>query len=206
VYKKLKCFVGDPTVSYVYRYSKTVNDEVAFICYAQPAHLGRMVRFDAALLDPQAPWCDYFTRWVEPAANNQVDQVKQVKATPASQSKESPEPVPLKTKNNASPQEKLRALLTQIPKGKVTTYGWLATQIYGNPGAAQGIVSMLKTMSYTSAPCHRVVSNDGQPKALDVNYGNTGKTHKQLLQGEGVIFLGHATIDMSKCFVKPRLT
>ena len=64
-----------------------------------------------------------------------------------------------------TPQEKLRALVVKIPNGKVTTYGWLATQIYGSTGATPGVLSMIKSITGTSVPCHRVISSDGRPKA-----------------------------------------
>ncbi len=205
VNQKLTQFIGRPTNSYIFRYSQSVNDEIAFIFYVQPAHKQRMERFERALLDSSAPWSIYFAKWDGPTQSS-----ASVKAKQTTQKSEA-EPVLLvdnsipKLRENASSHERLRVLLMLIPAGKVTTYGWLATQIYGSPGKAQGILSMLKGMTNTVPSCHRVVSNDGQPKAINANYGNTGKTHKQLLQSEGVLFSGSSTIDMSRCMCKPRL-
>ena len=102
-----------------------------------------------------------------------------------------------------TPQEKLRALVMKIPTGKVTTYGWLATQIYGTTGATPAVLSMIKSLTGTSVPCHRVISSDGRPKAPEINYANTGRTQKQLLQSEGVLFSDTHTIDLGKCFSRP---
>lgn len=368
VTRRLSKFVGAPSQMFIFRYSKSTADAIAFICYNQTQHSEHMAKFATALLDRQKPWAEYFSMWEGPLMFNEgiINKGKMVEAAniagapiglfvtsklkevygPSwwshveayfSQQKYPPRPTantdikriesldvskslqlidgfwhkvfskyiqqkpevstvirayniakhennqsgfsnrdthdlimsiinvldligskaeatllrqnyldvgkqiieitkpkldaikaqqvadeknttittatastalrtqPYQLKKAGSPQEKLRALVMKIPRGKVTTYGWLAKQIYGNTGTTPAVLSMIKAITGTAAPCHRVVSSDGQPKAPDKNYGNTGKTHKELLISEGVIFLDAATIDMDKCMCRPIL-
>jgi alkylated DNA nucleotide flippase Atl1 len=366
VCRRLNKYVGTPSQIYIFRYSKSTADAIAFICYNQTQHNEHMAKFATALLDEQKPWAEYFSMWEDPSmfSNELVNKGKIVEAATLSggpigkyvvarmkdvykdrwwaqveryfsiktfpprplgnsdiqradsldvsksmqliegfwdtvfkkymqkmpdvraaistfnrakheknqsgftdnETNEAlmtlivvlemtsnrteaillrqnylavgdkihdmvkPEMDAIKTRQSAdekkvtapqavasvaphiqpqplkkagSPQEKVRALVMKIPRGKVTTYGWLAKQIYGNTGTTPAVLSMIKAITGTASPCHRVVSSDGQPKAPDKNYGNTGKTHKELLVSEGVMFLDPATIDMDKCMCRP---
>lgn len=136
-----------------------------------------------------------------------LDRIKEQQITNADEKRQIGHPKRSQTNHPSpmlvSPQEKLRALVIKIPEGKVTTYGWLAKQIYSTTGATPAVLSMIKSITGTSVPCHRVVSSDGKPKAQDINYGNSGKTHKQLLHDEGVVFLNSNTIDLDTCMFRP---
>jgi len=57
-------------------------------------------------------------------------------------------------------QERVYAKLTQVPRGKVTTYKQLAQAV--DCGSAQAIGQALRCNPYApKVPCHRVVASDG---------------------------------------------
>ena len=84
-------------------------------------------------------------------------------------------------------RERVYSLAKKIPKGKVATYGQLAT-LAGSPGAARAVgVCMKENPDKTTIPCHRVVSSSGEL----TGYAFGGISVKQqILQKEGVKFVG----------------
>ena len=63
--------------------------------------------------------------------------------------------------NNHINSQAVYSLVSNIPPGKVVTYGQLATSL-GNPRAARGIGKVLnKNPRPVIVPCHRVVCSDG---------------------------------------------
>lgn len=78
--------------------------------------------------------------------------------------------------------EKVRAVVSKIPKGKVMTYKEVAIKA-GNENASRA-VGMIMSKNYDkSIPCHRVIRSDGKLGG----YNRGGITTKlQILKKEGV--------------------
>jgi len=86
-------------------------------------------------------------------------------------------------------------ILTQIPEGKVTTYGDIAKAL-GYPRASRQVGRILnKNPSPILVPCHRVIMSDGSIGGYA--FGKARK--KELLKKEGLCFSGDNTIDFAKC-------
>lgn len=84
--------------------------------------------------------------------------------------------------------ERVYAIASKIPKGKVLTYGRLAA-LAGRPGAARAVGNAMRTNTDTKAvPCHRVVGSDGA--LTGYAYGNGIPTKRTKLRAEGVAFKG----------------
>jgi O-6-methylguanine DNA methyltransferase len=79
-------------------------------------------------------------------------------------------------------QEKVLRLTTQIPRGEVRPYGWLAKEV-SRPGATRAVGSvMARNPIPLMIPCHRVVRSDGHMG----NYSLGGPDLKlRLLEHEG---------------------
>ena len=58
-------------------------------------------------------------------------------------------------------KEKVFNVVRKIPKGKVLTYKEVAIRA-GQPRAARGVGSVLKTNYDPKIPCHRVIRSDGK--------------------------------------------
>ncbi|HLP44091.1 MAG TPA: MGMT family protein [Candidatus Nanoarchaeia archaeon] len=85
-------------------------------------------------------------------------------------------------------KEKIYNIAAKIPKGKVATYGQLAT-IAGNPQASRVVgLSMKTNPDMNTVPCHRVVASDG--KLTGYAFGKGIVTKKEKLLEEGVVFKG----------------
>lgn len=91
---------------------------------------------------------------------------------------------------------KIYEVVKQIPKGRVATYGQVAT-ICGNPRWARVVGYALHVNPQPGViPCHRVVNREGRP-AGGFAFGGDG-VQRQLLQNEGVNFLPDGRVDMQK--------
>lgn len=78
-------------------------------------------------------------------------------------------------------RERVEDLVAQIPKGRVMTYGQLAT-LCGNPQAAR-IVGGIAHVGNPDLPWQRVVNKQG---GLALGYPGGRKAHKKHLEAEGV--------------------
>lgn len=58
-------------------------------------------------------------------------------------------------------RNKVLAIVTKIPKGKVLTYAQVAKQA-GNPKAYRAVGNILNKNMDPNIPCHRVIRSDGQ--------------------------------------------
>lgn len=78
----------------------------------------------------------------------------------------------------------LYELLTQIPKGKVTTYGDLAVML-GNKYWARAVGNALhENPNGDKYPCYKVVNTDGK---LSMNYAFGGiEEQKRRLEADGI--------------------
>jgi methylated-DNA-protein-cysteine methyltransferase related protein len=96
--------------------------------------------------------------------------------------------------------EKAIEIIKRIPKGKVMTYGQIAT-IAGSPRGARQVVRILHSMSEKhQLPWHRVINAKGeigmQDEELFIN-------QKMMLENEGVKFSGERTIDLELYLYSP---
>lgn len=85
--------------------------------------------------------------------------------------------------------EKVIYWVKQIPAGKVSTYGEIAT-LAGSSGAARAVGTLMKNNKDKTVPCHRVIRSDG---SLGGYNGNLGKK-EQLLREEKAIFKGKVLV------------
>lgn len=91
--------------------------------------------------------------------------------------------------------DRVYALIRKIPKGKVATYGQVATLV-GSSGAARAVGLCMKINPDAPAtPCHRVVASDGSLTGYSAPGGIAKK--KSMLMNEGVRFLGNR-IDLTR--------
>lgn len=90
--------------------------------------------------------------------------------------------------------EKIYDVVRKIPKGKVCTYGQVATLV-GNPHLSQIVgFALHSNPDQSTIPCHRVVNRFGKvAKAFAFGGGNM---QHELLTKEGVTFLDDETVDM----------
>ncbi len=99
--------------------------------------------------------------------------------------------------------ERVYAVIRQIPRGKVATYGQIA-RLVGAPRMARFVGFALHRNPYEGeVPCHRVVFADGS-LAPGFAFGGPGEQRRRL-EREGVTFLdgtgSHGTdrVDLAVC-------
>jgi methylated-DNA-[protein]-cysteine S-methyltransferase len=94
--------------------------------------------------------------------------------------------------------QKVWALTTRIPRGKVTTYGEIARKLGGN--AARAVGNALNRNPYApQVPCHRVVGSNGD---LTGFAGGIPKK-RRMLTDEGVAMKG-SRVDLDTSFARMR--
>jgi methylated-DNA-protein-cysteine methyltransferase-like protein len=94
--------------------------------------------------------------------------------------------------------DKIRKIVSKIPKGKVATYGDIANSV----GLADARVVGWAMMGNQDAevPCHRVIKKNG---FLAKNYSAGGwKEQKRRLGPEGIHFIKENQIDLKKHYWK----
>jgi methylated-DNA-protein-cysteine methyltransferase-like protein len=90
--------------------------------------------------------------------------------------------------------------IKMVPKGKVATYGQIAT-IAGNPQGARQVAWVLNSStSKEGLPWHRIINKQGR---ISLQPGAGFETQKQLLEKEGIIFSLNSTIDLKRFLWKP---
>lgn len=77
--------------------------------------------------------------------------------------------------------DRVASLVSQIPTGRVATYGDVARWA-GKPSAARAVGSVIKNRQF-ELPCHRVVDNRGEPPPFPEDAASR-------LRAEGVVFDG----------------
>ena len=101
-------------------------------------------------------------------------------------------------KNNISEfQKKVYAAVSRIPRGKVTTYKFLAEVIGCNSARAVG--QALKRNPFApEVPCHRVISSSLSIGGFQGNVtGRAIEAKKALLEAENVKFVNGKLVDKS---------
>lgn len=93
--------------------------------------------------------------------------------------------------------ERIYAVVRQIPRGKVSTYGMVA-QLAGNSRWARVVGYALHNNPEPGViPCHRVVDRFGRP-APGFAFGGEGR-QREMLEAEGVVFRADGCVDMERC-------
>ena len=87
-------------------------------------------------------------------------------------------------------------IVSQIPRGKVTTYGHIAA-LAGWPSHARMVGRTLRyTPGAAELPCHRVVNKEGRTAP-------GWRQHRALLEAEGILFKPNGHVDMSRFLWEP---
>ncbi len=98
-----------------------------------------------------------------------------------------------KTKPNSSQlSEKIRLIIAQIPRGRVATYGDVASAA-GFPRAARQVARALRNADQAGLPWHRVLGAGGAIRLP----GEAGLEQRIRLKAEGVRFAG-GRVDMKR--------
>lgn len=92
------------------------------------------------------------------------------------------------------------AVVTRIPRGKVTTYGRIA-QSLGEPRAARMVGWALNAAPSEDIPCHRVVNRNGNLTG-QWHFGHP-EVMRLMLRREGVPFLEDDRVDLTACLWDP---
>ena len=93
--------------------------------------------------------------------------------------------------------QKVWALTSRVPRGKVTTYGAIARKL--KTRAYRAVGNAMHCNPYAPAvPCHRVVGSDGHL----TGFGQGLKQKEAMLKSEGVAVDG-GKVDLGKFFVSP---
>jgi len=80
---------------------------------------------------------------------------------------------------------KVKALIKQIPEGKVCTYGFIAG-LAGNPGGARQVARILHSCSEKDGlPWHRVVNCYGK---ISLRPHAGYEIQREFLEAEGIVF------------------
>ena len=86
-------------------------------------------------------------------------------------------------------------IIKRIPKGKVATYGQIASMA-GNPGASRVVVWTLNSSWKTeNLPWYRVINSKG---TISLRRGYGYEEQRKLLESEGVVFYENDKIDLRK--------
>lgn len=87
-------------------------------------------------------------------------------------------------------------IVSQVPRGKVTTYGHIAA-LAGWPSHARMVGRTLRyTPGAAELPCHRVVNKEGRTAP-------GWEQHRALLEAEGILFKPNGHVDMSRFLWEP---
>ena len=89
-------------------------------------------------------------------------------------------------------------IVSQIPRGKVTTYGHIAA-LAGWPSHSRMVGRTLRyTPGAEKLPCHRVVNKEGRTAP-------GWSQHRPLLEAEGVSFKSNGHVDMARHLWEPEI-
>ena len=95
--------------------------------------------------------------------------------------------------NEASPEERIWHVVSQIPEGRVATYGQVA-ELAGLPRAARKVGRTMSRLPHGSRlPWHRVINAAGRVSAR----GGGEHRQREILEAEGVVFI-KGRVDLSR--------
>lgn len=95
-------------------------------------------------------------------------------------------------------RSRVEAIVAQIPKGRVMTYGQIAA-ICGNARAAR-IVGGIAHFGDPDLPWQRVVNKNG---GLAAGYPGGRSGHEQVLEAEGIAVNDNSQVDIDKLLWQP---
>lgn len=87
---------------------------------------------------------------------------------------------------------RVRDLISRIPKGKVCTYGIIASHAGNSQGARQVARILHSSSEKYDLPWHRVINREGR---ISLPPGNGYELQKSLLEEEGICFDDRDKID-----------
>lgn len=100
-----------------------------------------------------------------------------------------------------SSYQKIFAVVRRVPRGRVATYGQVAT-LAGLHGRARMVGYALHTLSgHTALPWQRVVNASG---GISLDLASGGLTQRLLLEREGVHFDARGRVDLRSFQWRPR--
>ena len=98
--------------------------------------------------------------------------------------------------------ERVYDVVREIPKGKVTTYGQIAT-ILGHPSCSRAVGYALHANPHPwenggdlAVPCHRVVNRFGEVSSAFAFGGRD--VQRKMLEEEGIAFNKDGKVDLNK--------
>jgi len=93
-----------------------------------------------------------------------------------------------------STYNRIYAAARRIPRGRVSTYGWIA-ELAGIPGAARQVgYAMAALPPHTTVPWHRVINAQGR---VSVRAGGDPRLEQRfLLEAEGVAFDANGRVSL----------
>ena len=101
---------------------------------------------------------------------------------------------------HSSFSQRIKDIIKKIPRGKVATYGQIATMA-GNPRAARQVVRILHSSSRKDRlPWHRVINSKGR---ISLQPGFGYETQKSLLLKERIVFDKDDTVDFERFLWSP---
>ncbi len=95
-----------------------------------------------------------------------------------------------------STHARILAVVRRIPRGRVSTYGWIA-ELAGLPRQPRLVGYALHQSSDESVPWHRVVNARGEVSLRTV--GESNSRQRALLEEEGISFSLTGRIDLARC-------
>lgn len=111
--------------------------------------------------------------------------------------------MPITKTEAASLSAKIYALVHACPRGRVTTYGWLAGAVDYPRGARMVGWIMSATPAHLQVPAHRVISKEGELTGSKA-FGPRDRM-RNLLEEEGIEFGPDGRVDMKRFGWNPRL-
>ncbi|HUV29619.1 MAG TPA: MGMT family protein [Acidobacteriota bacterium] len=106
----------------------------------------------------------------------------------------------MQKKPESSFHERVKAAIKSIPRGRVASYGQIAT-LAGNPRGARQVVRVLhSSSSKDKLPWHRVINRLGK---ISLKPSRGYELQKALLQDEGITFSLDDTIDLNRYLWSP---
>jgi methylated-DNA-protein-cysteine methyltransferase-like protein len=104
-------------------------------------------------------------------------------------------------RRESSSYERIFAVVKRIPRGRVATYGQIAS-LAGLPGNARRVgYALFSLASATALPWQRVVNAKG---SISLDPTNGGLTQRLLLEKEGVLFDARGRIPLTRYRWRPR--
>jgi methylated-DNA-protein-cysteine methyltransferase-like protein len=103
--------------------------------------------------------------------------------------------------DHSSLSQRIKDIIKEIPRGRVATYGQIATMA-GSPRGARQVVRILHSSSRKEKlPWHRVISSKGR---ISLPPGFGYETQKSLLLEEGIVFDRNVTVDFERFLWSPK--